>query len=288
MKAECQDYYVVRTPNLPIEYLNKYECQEQDIYEFIHQDAELDGFFRKALLIASPTLYNSYVNKPMDEKRYKNLKESLLKYFLRSVGRPTPYGYFASVALGKFDENTRLLRGKQILDLRVDNNWINQIVSMLEKKPEIQEKMKVQYNPLCYISGDRVKNVHYTSHGKARNEKTVIGEKSIRYTPLTELVKSAASDFIAFKELSGRIQEVYKTVPKSVISDTLSDMLENEFLISELRTPAYCDDPLAYLIYKLDEINESGAYLSGLREIRNTLYQIVQQRKHYDNGSVNV
>ena len=72
MKAECQDYYVVRTPNLPIEYLNKYECQEQDIYEFISQDAELDRFFRKALLIASPTLYNSYVNKPMDEKKYKN------------------------------------------------------------------------------------------------------------------------------------------------------------------------------------------------------------------------
>lgn len=279
MKAECQDYYVVRTPNLPIEYLDKYECQEQDIYEFIHQDAELDGFFRKALLIASPTLYNSYVNKPMDEKKYKNLKESLLKYFLRSVGRPTPYGYFASVALGKFDENTRLLRGKQILDLRVDNNWINQIVSMLEKKPEIQEKMKVQYNPLCYISGDRVKNVHYTSHGKARDEKTVIGEKSIRYTPLTELVKSEASDFITFKELSGRIQEVYKMVPESVISDTLSDMLENEFLISELRTPAYCDDPLAYLIRRLDEMNDSEAYLSDLRKIQDLLNEYHKEEK---------
>ncbi|MCI8504476.1 MAG: lantibiotic dehydratase [Dorea sp.] len=279
MKAECQDYYVVRTPNLPIEYLNKYECQEQDIYEFISQDAELDRFFRKALLIASPTLYNSYVNKPMDEKKYKNLTESLLKYFLRSVGRPTPYGYFASVSLGKFDESTRLLRGKQVLDLRVDNNWLNQIVSMLEQEPEIKEKIRVRYNPLCYISGDRAKNVYYTSHGKAGGEKTVIGEKSIRYTPLTELVKSAASDFITFKELSGRIQEVYNTVPETVISDTLSDMLENEFLISELRTPAYCDDPLVYLIHRLDEMNGSGAYLSGLREIQGLLDEYHKEEK---------
>ena len=100
MKAECQDYYMIRTPNLPIKYLDKYECQELDIYEFIRQNKELDSFFRKALLTASPTLYKSYVNRPTDEKGYKNLTESLLKYFLRSVGRPTPYGYFASVALG--------------------------------------------------------------------------------------------------------------------------------------------------------------------------------------------
>lgn len=165
MKAECQDYYMIRTPNLPIKYLDKYECQELDIYEFIRQNKELDSFFRKALLTASPTLYKSYVNRPTDEKGYKNLTESLLKYFLRSVGRPTPYGYFASVALGKFDESTCLLRGKQLLDLRVDNNWINQIVSLLEKEDAIQGKLKVRYNPLCYISGDRVKNLYFTSHG---------------------------------------------------------------------------------------------------------------------------
>ena len=56
MKAECQDYYMIRTPNLPIKYLDKYECQELDIYEFIRQNKELDSFFRKALLTASPTL----------------------------------------------------------------------------------------------------------------------------------------------------------------------------------------------------------------------------------------
>ena len=72
MKAECQDFYMIRTPNLPIEYFDKYERQGLDIYEFIRQDKELDSFFKKALLIASPTLYKSYVNKPVDEKKYKN------------------------------------------------------------------------------------------------------------------------------------------------------------------------------------------------------------------------
>ena len=43
-----------------------------------------------------------------------------------------PFCLEPAVALGKFDESTCLLRGKQLLDLRVDNNWINQIVSLRE------------------------------------------------------------------------------------------------------------------------------------------------------------
>lgn len=59
MRAECQDVYMIRTPSLSLEYLEKYEKQEKDIYDFISQDKELDQFFRKALLVSSPTLYKN-------------------------------------------------------------------------------------------------------------------------------------------------------------------------------------------------------------------------------------
>lgn len=35
MRAECQDVYMIRTPSLSLEYLEKYEKQEKDIYDFI-------------------------------------------------------------------------------------------------------------------------------------------------------------------------------------------------------------------------------------------------------------
>ena len=66
MRAECQDVYMIRTPSLSLEYLEKYEKQEKDIYDFISHDKELDQFFRKALLVSSPTLYKNYINKPTD------------------------------------------------------------------------------------------------------------------------------------------------------------------------------------------------------------------------------
>ena len=38
MRAECQDVYMIRTPSLSLEYLEKYEKQEKYIYDFFIQD----------------------------------------------------------------------------------------------------------------------------------------------------------------------------------------------------------------------------------------------------------
>ena len=151
MRAECQDVYMIRTPSLSLEYLEKYEKQEKDIYDFISQDKELDQFFRKALLVSSPTLYKNYINKPTDKKKYENW------YFVRWLWYLSGSRFFGN--------ETELERGDQILDIRVDNNWINQVVQVLEKHEEIQKRLKVRYNTLCYISGDRVKNPYFTYFG---------------------------------------------------------------------------------------------------------------------------
>lgn len=281
MRAECQDVYMIRTPSLSLEYLEKYEKQEKDIYDFISQDKELDQFFRKALLVSSPTLYKNYINKPTDKKKYEKLKESLLKYFLRSIGRPTPYGYFAEVSLGQFGNETELERGDQILDIRVDNNWINQVVQVLEKHEEIQKRLKVRYNTLCYISGDRVKNPYFTNYGKAETGQKIIVENSIRYTKLNDLVKKEAVDFISLLELSNKVKLVYEDTPEVVIWKTLLDMLKSEYLISNLRTPAYCKNTLKYLIQELKTIGYSGEYFVKLESIL-TLLEKFREKENLD------
>ena len=267
MKAECQDIYMIRTPGLSVDYLEKYEQQELDIYEFIQQDKELDQFFRKALLASSPSLYHSYISKPADKKKYENLKESLLKYFLRSVGRPTPFGYFATVSLGNFGANTKLKRGEYILDLRVDNNWINHVIKKLESQKDIQDGLKVKFNSLCYMSGDRVKNPYFTSHGEIEKERQIIKENSIRHTGLIDLVRNAAKSFILLSDLLEKVKEVYADVSERIIMKTLIDMLENEYLISNLRIPAYCSNSLEYVIQQLKEMKYSGEYLDKLKSI---------------------
>lgn len=271
MKVECQNVYMLRTPNLPIEYLFKFQKQKKDIYEFIHEEKDLDEFFKRSLLISSPSLYYSYINKPNNTKKYEDLKKSLLKYFLRSVGRPTPYGYFSSVSLGRLGDLTKLTRGKLLLDIRVDYDWINFVVKKLEKLEEVQESIFVCFNTSCYQSGDRIKNPYYTNHGKIENEQQIVRKNSIRNTNLIQLIKQKARKFIKLSDLVVYIDEIYSDVDKEVIFQTLNDLIENEYLFTNLRIPVYCEDALKYVISELEKIEYQGMYLYRLKDIQHTI-----------------
>lgn len=156
---------MIRTPELPLAYLNEYKNSGKDVYEFISENVYLDSFFKKALLISSKSLYYSYINKPKNNKKYKNLCNGLLKYFIRATSRPTPYGYFANVSLGSFSDDTCLLRDQKILDIKPDTDWANGVIRNIEDKSECLKKLFLIFNDICFISGDRIKNPYFTNRG---------------------------------------------------------------------------------------------------------------------------
>ncbi|NEZ46346.1 hypothetical protein FDF74_03855 [Clostridium niameyense] len=279
MGFECQDYFMIRTPGLPVKYLKKYESQEKDIYEFIRSDDKLDVFFRKALLISSKSLYYSYINKPDNVKKYNNLKDSLLKYFIRSVIRTTPYGYFAGVSMSKFSNETKLVKNKSLIDLKVDNEWINSLIYILEREEVILKKLKFQFNKLCYISGDRFKNPYFTNNGKAKKNEKIVEENNIKYTNLIGLIKDKANSFISYEDLKKEILQSYPGAPEKLVENTIKMLMENEYLFSNLRIPSYCKENLNHVIKVLEDINYKGKYLEQLRLVRNLIEEYKKEEK---------
>ncbi|MGO1042565.1 thiopeptide-type bacteriocin biosynthesis protein [Clostridioides difficile] len=267
MKFKCHDYFMVRTPSLSLKYLEEYNNQEKDIYEFIRSNEILDEFFKKALLISSKTLYSSYINKPNNIKKYNNLKESLLKYFVRSTTRATPYGYFSSVSIGEFSSETNLVKNKNLIDLKIDNKWINYIVYILEREEIIFRKLKFQCNKICYRSGNRFKNPYFTNYGKVDLKEKIVRENNIKYTHLIELIKNKTNKFVTYNDLEKVILKEYENVPKELVEKTIKMLLENEYLLSNLRIPSYCSNNLNHIIEVLEEINYKGEYLGQLKLI---------------------
>ncbi|NFI42322.1 hypothetical protein FDA58_07520 [Clostridium botulinum] len=283
MKFACHDYFMIRTPALPFKYLKAYKEQKEDIYEFIHSDQYLDNFFKKALLVSSKSIYSSYINKPSDKKKYENLKKSLLKYFIRSTTRSTPYGYFASVSMGSFSDETRIIKEKQIIDIKVDNSWINSVISILESDINILQKLNLKINKLCYKSGDRFKNPYFTNYGKADGDisrkENFIHENNIRYTPLIEFIKNSATEFILYSDLEKKIIDKYLGVPKELVDKTINELCKNEYLLTNLRIPAYCNDVLGHVINVLESINYKGKYIEQLKAIQ---YMMLEYKSHED------
>lgn len=275
MEFVCNNKFMVRTPSLPLHYLEDYHNQDKDIYEFIRSNKKLDDFFQKALLVSSKSLYESYINKPMDAKKYNKLKQSLLKYFVRSITRATPYGYLASVSLAEFGPKTNLKRGECHLDIKVDLGWLSKLIYNLENNNDIKKKLRYQFNKACFISGNRMKNLYFTNHGVKKQTDTVIKQNSIRFTSVVELVRHRAEKFVEYEELVNSIREQYTDVPEELIANTIDALIENEYLLSELRIPAYCSDGLCYIIDKLKEIECENVIVHKLYLVK----MLIQQYK---------
>lgn len=267
MGYKCYDSFLVRTPGLPIEYLKQYQTQEKDIYEFITKNKELDSFFRKALAVSSNSLYQSYINKPIEKKKYEHMKEALLKFFLRSTLRTTPYGYFATVSMGRFGEKDIVITNRKNIELKADGKWVSELIYKLEKEESIFKKLSFKVNPICYRSGNRFKNPYYTNHGTIDGDKEKISENSIRYTKLLDLLCGEAKEFITFEKLFAVIKSRYSEIGDLAIIQTIQLLVDNEYLLSSLRLPTFCDNSMEHIYHMLEDIGYKGYYIEKLKYI---------------------
>lgn len=279
MDYDIWDSFMIRTPAIPFCYLEEYRNSNKDIYEFISENEFLDNFFKNALLISSKSLYYSYINKPEKGKKYRNLCQGLLKYFIRASSRPTPYGSFANVSIGEFGQNTKIEKEYEIIDIKVDTDWANGLIKKLEDDSTIFKKLSLKFNDICYASGDRLKNPYFANRGNLTNSSEEIKENSIRFTNLVKLVKNNSNKFIKYSDLFYIIKNEYEDVDDLLIQNTIKNLMENEYLFTNLRLPAYCNDILAYLIEILEKIIGARNITDSLKKLNSLFSEYKKSRE---------
>ncbi|MDU5570546.1 MAG: lantibiotic dehydratase [Peptoniphilus harei] len=279
MRYTIHDYFMIRTPALPLHYLEKFRNSNKDIYTFIKEDDFLDDFFKKALLLSSKSLYFAYINKPNKENKYKNLCEGLLKYFIRATSRPTPYGYYANVSIGNFASNTELKKLFKIIDIKVDTDWANGLIKNLEDDFVVLNKLSLIFNDICYVSGDRLKNPYFTNRGNLKHKSEEIKENTIKYTGLVRLVREKSKEFIGYEDLFKIIKENYRDVDDLLIHNTIKSLVENEYIFTNLRIPAYCNNTLEHLIYNLENIQEIKYISNSLKKLNHLFKEYVKKEE---------
>lgn len=268
MKYEVWDKFMIRTPALPIQYLEKYKKSGEDIYTFISENKYLDEFFKKALLVSSTSLYYSYINKPQSDKKYRNLCKGLLKYFIRATSRPTPYGYFANVGIGGFGEETNLIRDEIIIDIKVDTDWVNGLIRSIEDNLEYLKHLSLKFNDICFVSGDRIKNPYFSNRGNLKESNEAIKENSIRYTNLIKLIRENSVNFITYENLFNIIKDNYNEVDDIIINSTIKNLVENEYLFTNLKLPAYCEDSLEHIVSIIGSIEILKRMLIKIKNLK--------------------
>ena len=272
------DFFVTRLPILPI---NTYFeiFAENTVPEMKSKLFNLfkETFLGETLAIASSDSYKALnrLERLDDSKSSEQMVSTLVKYFIRLSTRPTPYGLFSGVSVGNFGSKTNMVvstTSKSTKRARVDMEWLYAVIRDIESNKNIRKLLNVKFNDYVYENGDRLEKPNKTILQINSDEKEI--STTIRYTKQVKSVREMSKNFIRFSELLHNILKQAPGIPAEMAEKFLNQLLENEFLLSELRPPLINTDALSYAINVLDNIEQNPEvkkYLILLNSIKESI-----------------
>lgn len=272
MRYVCNNEFLIRIPSLPIDAYQEIALQNTLSLSTLQDNNYYNDNFIEALGIASQDLFKSLFQQPSSSKKIRHLEQSILKYFIRSSTRPTPYGMFSGVALGKFENKNSIIidNNSCVREIKIDIEWINKLIHKFENDYTVLKHLDVKFNPICYVEGNRIVNPVFTCHGESsqRIDKIV---NDMRYTNLIHLIERSTQEFVPYIALKNIISKEYRDVDGEKIDYTLGQLIENEYLLTNLRIPAYCEDVLEHVIKIIKKIPDMREYTDTLTNLKQLL-----------------
>ncbi|EIF2122595.1 lantibiotic dehydratase [Listeria monocytogenes] len=275
-------FFMVRRPLLPFNFFEKIESGENflDSLELLVEDNQI----REAILVASPSLYQSIdvIKKEnrdkCKEKKLKQVSNSLVKYISRMSTRATPFGLFSGVCEGNVTDEKKIVF--EAFDevhkrTRPDMEWLLAYVHQLENRIDILNFLKVKWNPATQNVGERIelRAATYCGQGNKHqdSDKDTI---SIRGTEAVYFVRDLSKKEIIYSDLIKQFVKKYENeLDKADLEKFVYDLFFKEFLISDLRPPLTQKSPLSYLRnhlsnidYAIKEINYLDILIRLVRE----------------------
>ncbi|MBB2483419.1 lantibiotic dehydratase [Bacillus sp. APMAM] len=250
-----EDFFIVRSHLLPNDYFEDFFNFDLNDYESINnwiEEIKSNSLICEAIFTASPSLYNSLMkwDKNNKEKKLKQIVISLSQYLIRLTTRPTPYGLLAGVSYGTFGETSQIQLKKPKYykkRTRPDMNWLLSVIKKMESNIEVLEKLIVTFNPLAIMNGNRL-NIYYNSQGGViKNDETQY-YASIRNTPPVQFIKENSKNGIYVSELIKKIKLNFKNADEYKCENMIMQLINQDFLITQLRPPLLNNSPLDYLI----------------------------------------
>lgn len=248
---KCLDKYMVRTPLLPVDMYFKIDKESRDKVVFFENDDRV----QEAIITTSTSLYNSIIKPYRKEKDRNQIESSLLKYLIRMSTRTTPYGLLSGVGLGNFGTTTMihledLSKGTKYM--RADMDWIFRLLGKIESDDNILKELKVYKNNSLEENGDRLDNVYLSNYGQSNTENSKFNASIIFSKKVKDTMKLSENG-IKVKDLILELNPENKYDCYTIFK-FLKQLIKNEYLLTELRTPLINTDTMKYIIEKLKHI----------------------------------
>ena len=204
-----------------------------------------DPWVRLALAVGGGHLVETLGD---EEKKDADAPGKLLRYQIRMSTRPTPYGIFAGVGLGKFAEATDVLidASSSTRRARPDMEWLFSLVGELEARPEIRRQLRVMKHPAAFVSSGRVFLADSTPLKDAAHLPVI----SIRESRAVSAALAHAKDYVPYQTLAENLcRELEADTEK--VDKLLTELWQQGLLLTDLRPPLTEVHPAEYVAQRL-------------------------------------
>ncbi|PEY41353.1 hypothetical protein CN354_05945 [Bacillus cereus] len=257
------DFFMLRIPLLSIDDIGILSDSNHTYERYMETLINLskDPIIREAILVGSPSLFWALPNlsNSNDTRKRDQAIKGFVRYLLRMTTRSTPYGLFAGVGHGLFKQDTKLVLGSNHKKrTRPDMEWLLALVKNIEADENILKQLKVTSSSSVYKHGNRMK-LPYTMNKKNSNSGT-----SIAYTNMVRFVLEISKNPIICSELLEEIKRINVGVPEEIIIKFIRNLIEQDYLITELKPTLTQADTFNYVMRKLENI--SGIAVEKIRQ----------------------
>lgn len=235
--THISDSFMYRIPNYSIENLQKVsfsqleKLDKKDAVKLLMKD----DFFYKSLKIASPNLLNSIED--IDNKKEKDVKNiyfSVLKYFIRLSSRPTPFGTFSSIGIGRFKEKNKLSfnQQKKKEKINISFEWINGLINLLISNNNYFEQTKVIKNELIIEKNEKI---YLSFFSGISTEQREFEELTLNRSNLLNFILKLSEKEIEIKEIVRSIQKTNENIQSDKIINYIRELVKKDILLTDLK-----------------------------------------------------
>ncbi|HEX4815089.1 MAG TPA: lantibiotic dehydratase [Nonomuraea sp.] len=231
---------------------------------------------RHALYTASPSLAGELVRIEAADgpataadgpagKKADGAFSALLRYLTRMSTRPTPYGLFSGVGMGRFGgAATATLAADPVrrTRTRADSGWLGELIRRLDGDESVRDELPVQSNALLYQVADRAVFAEWsgaTAGGKRAN---------LRLTPPTRLALRLADGETKYGDLVAELLQRVPAAGEARIRRLLGQLWELGVLVNSLDPPLTEPLPETHLWKRLAGSAAFAPVADGLRRVR--------------------
>lgn len=236
--------YILRTPSFNFNSKEFLELTGEDVFNLFNSDY----FFRESIFVASPIFFNEVVKSLSTGNQDGKLATTLLKYYVRSKTRCTPFGLFAGCTSGEIGNETAiLLKNKKEFKkhTRLDMELVSILAIQLSSLPEIQKQIKLFTNNTLYPISDFYSYI----------ESKIVEKRKTYYKSTAEYTDYLASilDFCETGKFFGEIVEFLEKMEfeKRECVDYISELIESQILTNEWEISTLDPNPFKTLIQKV-------------------------------------